>query len=190
MFIHSVEGTGKVLKSGCVDFLNKSLERNPAGAVRLLIAYKRIVEIDKIMQNDERIFSDDKDYIEYMLEPIKDFLTEVKESHWEVRTILVESLKVPFKGNLDIISLTTQEDQDSYILRYLNGKENDIVVFLKKAVRNQQDLKQLCKELKTFIGDLQESFSTEVKKQYVDLIGKMKSSKEEQPKQDILIPKT
>lgn len=198
MAMLSACGSAKLLRSHCADILNKDLAKQPSVTARVIMTYKRILDLEKhfddsaksqhslgsnvVASGDEEDVHEIKKSVKVLLEPIADFMKQVKESSSMIRTILVESLNIPFKGNLDTISLTSAKDSPSYILRYLNGDQDDTVVFMQSQVATEKDLQALCKELKTFIGDLKESLSKDAKESYKKFCEDIKKLQEE--KQD------
>lgn len=159
----------KKLGSPCFKVLGKTLVEQPTLTARGVMMYKLIRNVDK---RDEDIAKS----LQTLLEPIADYMFAIKKSSSMIRAILVESLDIPYKDNLDAITLTSGKNITSYILRYLNSDQDDIIDFMKGEVTSKKQLSELYNELDTILTDVKDSLSDKAKESYKRFCEEVKQS--------------
>ena len=89
-----------------------------------------------------------------MLEPVKEFLKEIREHIFLVKPLLKESLS---HRNIPL-------DQ-SHLVKFIESA-TDLVPFFEQKIRTTEDLKMFAIEFKSLFGDIEESMSPEAKQNY------------------------
>ncbi len=156
----------KKLISQQVGLLNISLGALPQVTARLKLsrshahAFCSLLEkqgVDSIKMSK----SDIDQSIKKLLDPVRDFFTKITEHKDMIVPLLVESLK-----DYQLKQSEKTLDQESLLITFFNENGGDVINFFQKKIATQQDFDQVIHELKYFLDDLDDSFSSNVIQAY------------------------
>lgn len=166
----------KKLQSPQVALLNVALVGVPLVTCRLKLAYAKVNDLSKKLENDVASFSNNttmvSEQIDMMLGPVKEFFGEVVAHKDMIVPLIQESLKdheSAHKGK----SLADV----SYLNAFFNENAKDIIIFFKSRITDQAELKQASEELRIFLGDLFDSLSQGVIQAYEKLMKDIQAKK-------------
>lgn len=155
----------KKLTSSCMTQLNGILKVLNVGGVTggkvaasMKSASDRAVHVLKLLgKNDEKTFCgpltpEEVRHIAFILVPVKAFFTQIRRSGDMIVPLIKESLDEQTVGL-------------PYLIVYFASKDDcDIQTYLEKIITTREALVIFCKEMATFCGDVQASFSDDILK--------------------------
>lgn len=103
-----------------------------------------------------------KKYLTKIFEPIKEFFSEIRRCSFFINPLLEKSL--PEK----II-------KRSYLIKFMSSSTG-IIEFFEQEITNKEKLDEVCEELGTFLGDINDSLSQETLKSYAKFIQEVKQN--------------